>query len=488
MKKIHDTVYYKKLAKATLLISTVPMIVICVMAVYERLSFVEAIAVIIAVFFGSIFFAKPYMEDLSSLNHYVNQLALDRRAEIPPLSFLGNVNELSESVKNLSNSWENRKIELESALAESGILFDTLPDILLMINAKGMIVRANNSAFGAIGKSIINGKISEIIEDKHFLQALQDVQGGKKSVDVEITVKIHNVKKDYLAMMKKFPVNSPRGIDVVIVMHDITESRKTRQMTKDFVANASHEIRTPLTSIVGFLENMQDMNDSDDDREASKKFVKIMHEQAGRMVSLVNDLLSLSKVEVMESQFPDKILHVDGIINDSINKLKWIAKENNVAIKFKILDNIPEVIGEPSELEQVFTNLVSNAIKYSKNGGKVEITASVEKKTPEGSHILKTSNGIIVVSVKDYGEGIGEEHIPRLTERFYRVDKVRSRSVGGSGLGLAIVKHIINRHLGDLIIESKLGEGSTFTIRLPIPEADDIRKIRDDKNNDILEV
>lgn len=453
--------YYRKLLKASMLISIVPIIVIAILVVYEKLTLLEGLSIVGGVIFGSIFFAKPYMDDLHSLNTYVDHLALDLSPETPPLSFLGNVNELSDSVNNLHKSWEERRSKIEAALAESRILFDTIPDILMMVDSELNIVRANNAAISVFGKQLVHKKITDITPDANLIDSINKSISDGAEQKLEISSKAGNVTLDYLVMIEKFPASSMGNVSAVIIMHDITESKLHKQMLKDFVANASHEIRTPLTSVMGFLENIQDMEHDDDEntKKHRQTFISIMHDQTERMSKLVEDLLSLSKVEMSEKTVPEGIVDINKIISSTKNRLKFLAEEKNIKVAFSKTNNLPQVKGDASELMQVFTNILSNAIKYSPANTQVTIKTTLE-------HRAETQEDLIVTEIKDDGEGIDKKHLPRITERFYRVDKMRSRKIGGTGLGLAITKHIINRHRGELKIESTIGEGSVFTVYL----------------------
>jgi two-component system phosphate regulon sensor histidine kinase PhoR len=472
LKRQMAQVYYKKLVKASLLISTVPIMVIAVLVVYARLTFLEGIIGTIVVFFGSTFFAKPYLDDLSSLTSYVENLARGHKLDAPPLSFLGNVDELSESVKKLHNSWGNRTIELEAALAESSILFDTIPDILLMLDKNFTIVRANNAAMRIFNKSLIGKKMRQLNPTTNFMDAIKSVYKNDTGISIETSFRSHNVLQEYLVMIEKFPVQSIAGISIVIIMHDITESKIRKQMLKDFVSNASHEIRTPLTSVIGFVENLISIEDEGGDKaenkKVRKKFLGIIEEQTDRMSKLVNDLLSLSKVEINEGTTPSEMVNPAAIIKEVKKRLQHLADEKEMKITFKDAKNIPNIIGDADELAQVFTNLISNAIKYGYPKTTIEISATTTTEFDNSEHLPRDCEKLLLISVKDEGEGIEDEHLPRITERFYRVDKQRSRKVGGTGLGLAITKHILYRHRGDIVIESTPGVGSVFTARLPV--------------------
>ena len=248
-------------------------------------------------------------------------------------------------------------------------------------------------------------------------------------------------------------------------------------MRADFIANASHELRTPLSSLLGFIETLR--GPARDDLEAHERFLSIMHDQASRMARLVNDLLSLSRIELDEHMPPAGRVDVLDRLDGVIAALELKAASRGIRLKLEGPDSLPAVVGDDDQLTQVFQNLVSNAIKYTRENTDVTVSVSIADGAVVG--IVGTApmpgrggrgNPMVAVAVRDQGEGIARTHLPRLTERFYRVDAARSRAMGGTGLGLAIVKHIVNRHRGRLTIESAVGVGSTFTVYLPVA-ADD---------------
>lgn len=459
-------VYYTKLVRATMLLSIAPIIVIAIMVVYERLSLFEGIIGVLAVLVGSVFFARPYMEDLFALTTYVEQLVLDNNVHMPSLSFLGNVEELSSAVHNLHTSWEEKKIRLEAALAESSILFDTIPDVLMMLGQDMRILRANKAAEIMFGKNIEGMVFDQIVKEPVIKDLITTVLHDRAGESVELPITSHNIKRDFQINIENFPLFSIGGIAIVLIMHDVSEAKKTRQMIKDFVANASHEIRTPLTSITGFIENLRDMQE---DEATRKQFLDIMFEQSERMGALVNDLLSLSKIDMNENTIPTDKIEIVSLIQSTIRRHEHLAIQKQMSILYKGAKNLPKILGDENELLQVFTNLISNAIKYGFDNTEIIISAKIVEARPESdNHIFKSASKIIAVSIEDKGEGIPAEHLQRVTERFYRVDKLRTRSVGGTGLGLSIVQHIMNRHRGELTIESTENIGSIFTVYFPV--------------------
>lgn len=248
----------------------------------------------------------------------------------------------------------------------------------------------------------------------------------------------------------------PRGL-FLLTLRDLTPMRRVEEMRVDFVANASHELRTPLAALSGFIDTLQ--GPAREDRASRERFLGIMKEQAQRMARLIDDLLSLSRIELNAHIPPDKPVDLAPLLRQVVDGLQMLASERKVAIEIIIAEALT-VPGDRDELIRVFENLLENALKYGASGKRVELTLA-RSSAPPGAR----------VSVRDHGPGIAAEHLPRLTERFYRIDVGQSRAEGGTGLGLALVKHILNRHRGRLQIESAPGAGATFTVHLPGPSA-----------------
>lgn len=260
------------------------------------------------------------------------------------------------------------------------------------------------------------------------------------------------------------PVPVPTGFggtDYLILMtfHDQTPLRRVEEMRADFVANASHELRTPLAALSGFIDTLQ--GPARDDPKARERFLGIMHAQATRMARLIDDLLSLSRVELSAHVRPDAMVDIVPIIRQVADGLEPLAAERQVAIDIELPGKPVTIAGDREELMRLFENLIENALKYGASGGKVIVSLKQEPVSDSASEIR--------VQVRDFGPGIAPEHLPRLTERFYRVDVGDSRSQGGTGLGLSLVKHILIRHRGRLLIESVPRQGATFTACFPTP-------------------
>ena len=254
-------------------------------------------------------------------------------------------------------------------------------------------------------------------------------------------------------------VASGSGRRVLVTFEDVTAVEEAGQIRRDFVANVSHELRTPLTALLGFVETLR--GPARDDPAARERFLGIAAREAQRMARLVDDLLSLSRVEAEERRRPTERVDLRALASSTVTTLEPLAERSATELRLNLPDDPVTVPGDAGQLRQVLTNLVENAIKYGGTGGPVEIALT----GPADEPALRRLG--VRLSVADHGPGIAAHHIPRLTERFYRVDTHRSREVGGTGLGLAIVKHIVNRHRGRLRVESEVGQGSRFTLVLP---------------------
>ncbi len=245
--------------------------------------------------------------------------------------------------------------------------------------------------------------------------------------------------------------------EIVAVFHEITEVKQTEKMRRDFVANVSHELRTPLSAINGYAETL--LEGALGDKSVAKEFIQIIFNHSQRLSQLVHDLLDLSKLESSEAPFELQPTDLVPLIQKVIELSQKHLKEKEITLFFELPTTFPKVMAHDSNIEQVMTNLLDNAIKYTQSGGTIQIRVT-------------SREDLVQVDVEDTGIGIEAKHIPRLFERFYRVDKARSRDLGGTGLGLAIVKHIIQSHGGEVWVNSTSGKGSTFSFTLRTAQAE----------------
>jgi two-component system phosphate regulon sensor histidine kinase PhoR len=251
-------------------------------------------------------------------------------------------------------------------------------------------------------------------------------------------------------------VRSSDDRHLFVRLTDRSETHATEQMRVDFVANASHELRTPLATLLGFTESLRDQS-AHTDPETLDRFLGIMHEEALRMQRLLDDLMSLSRIEADRFSQPQEAVSLAAIVKEARDNCRHLAKRRSSKISIKAAADLPAVSGDARQLLQMLNNLIGNSLRYGREGAPVKISIQAE-------------NDLVHLSVSDEGPGIPEEHLPRVTERFYRVDPSRSRALGGTGLGLSIVKHIVERHRGRLEIRSRVGEGTCAHVFLPVAQ------------------
>ncbi len=344
-----------------------------------------------------------------------------------------------------------------AAMSEAGLkLFaEALPDPCFMLDRRGVVRYANRRA-GAQFAIGVGDVFTFRLRVPDLLAAFDRVAKGGPPERVEFVERVPT-ERWFAAWFARLDGHTdPPGELVLLILDDMSERRRSERVRVDFVANASHELRTPLASLTGFIETLQ--GPARDDADARHRFLSIMHEQADRMARLVDDLLSLSRIEMKEHLRPTDHVDLVATVRHVADSLEPLARDLGVAIEARLPSSPVTVSGDRDELIQVFENLIENACKYGQSGKRVVVT-------------LTAAGGGPSVSVRDFGPGIATNHLPRLTERFYRVDVEASRQHRGTGLGLAIVKHILARHQARMAVESTLGEGATFTVTFPAAAA-----------------
>ena len=333
-----------------------------------------------------------------------------------------------------------------------------LPDPVIALDRDGRVLALNEHA-RALAPALRQGEpVSLALRMPELIEAVARAlaAGEEQRIQYSERVPLERSFETIIMPVKREPA-SPAADLILLTFHDLTPLRRVEDMRADFVANASHELRTPLAALLGFIETLQ--GTARDDAKARERFLAIMQEQARRMARLIDDLLSLSRIELNAHRRPDTAVDLVPIVRQVVDGLETLARDRGVTVNVEAA-NALTVLGDHDELVRLFENLVENALKYGASGKRVDVVLT-HAMTVEGDPEAQ-------VSVRDYGPGIAPEHLPRLTERFYRVDVRESRAQGGTGLGLALVKHILNRHRGRLSIESQPGNGATFKIHLPI--------------------
>jgi two-component system phosphate regulon sensor histidine kinase PhoR len=350
-------------------------------------------------------------------------------------------------------------LAVDSAPASDAQLLDaviaSLPDAAIMLDREGRVVAFNGAARGIASALVRGAPASLALRVPDIVEAVREVAATNEPRSVEFAQRVP-VDRWFMAHIR--PLGGEGAGLILLVFHDLTPLHRVEEMRADFVANASHELRTPLAALSGFLDTLQ--GPAREDPQARDRFLAIMKTQAARMARLIDDLLSLSRVELIEHMHPEMPVDLVAVVRQVVDGLQTLAVDRNVEIAIALPATPVIVPGDRDELVRVFENLIENALKYGAGGKRVDISFSPAAASDGAPEIL--------VAVRDYGPGIAAEDLPRLTERFYRVDVVQSRAEGGTGLGLSLVKHSLNRHRGRLLIESETGQGATFTVRLPL--------------------
>jgi two-component system phosphate regulon sensor histidine kinase PhoR len=339
-------------------------------------------------------------------------------------------------------------------------LVDALSDPLLMILGNRRIERANLAATNLFERDCSGQPIESVIRDPGLLAAIDDVLDGNDVAEIKLELPGPPARAFGVRVAPCRWYEQPVAL---LSLRELTEQVAIERMRSDFVANASHELRTPLTVIRGFVETLA--GPAKDDPDARERFLKTMGAEAERMSRLVDDLLSLSKIEQNEHVTPADRVQITDTIGAVVDALRPYARERLVTLSIDASADLPPVLGDRDQLSQLFTNLIDNGVKYGGQDSEVTIGVRYFEKAPAGAGPL-TGRRTVEVVIKDRGEGIPAEFLPRLTERFFRVDPARSRRLGGTGLGLAIVKHILRRHRGHISFASKVGLGTEVTVHL----------------------
>ncbi len=360
---------------------------------------------------------------------------------------------LRDQLVDLVSCSEERLQALESERAKIGAVLDSMVEGVIALDHQGLVILMNPSARRILdlGQESVKGhSLLEVIRNRGLADLVELCQTLEPHVqcrrEVELQLPVHRILE-----VKAMPLPDAQGI--VLVLQDISELRRLEQVRAEFVANVSHEIRTPLTAIIGYLETLLDEPRAEP--ATHRRFLEVAHTHADRLRRLINDLLSLSDIETGKI-----MLHAGSVgLRDFVNDISSMFEKEAVKKKIVLQNDVSAdavVWADRDRLSQIFVNLVDNAIKYTPAGGTIFFKA------------FERNNGHVRFQVVDTGQGIPPSDLPRITERFYRVDKARSREMGGTGLGLAIVKHLVQLHGGSLRIESECGKGTTIEIELPV--------------------
>jgi two-component system, OmpR family, phosphate regulon sensor histidine kinase PhoR len=431
---------------------------VSVLAVMLGAGWAAPLPAIIGVFLtvgAAVVVALLWTHDLDALTDVVRRVAAEGTgAASYARPALASFAELRREVERLSRRVAGRTALVEQLQRADAAIVERLPDPLIVLGADRSVRRANAAARLAFGSDI-----GAVLRHPVLRGAIQRAFTSGDLQSAELTLPVPVQREVQAAVVPMDPPLADGGT-AVVVLSDRSREHALERMRADFVANASHELRTPLASLIGFVDTLR--GPAADDVPAQRRFLAIMAEQGARMNRLIDDLLSLSRIEMTEHQPPSESVDLRKLLPRLVAGYEPRLAEHAARLDMRIAEALPPVIADPDQLAQVLQNLLDNAVKYGRADGTVLLSA---ERAPSGGKWPARQG--VVLSVADEGEGISREHLPRLTERFYRVDKGRSRAVGGTGLGLAIVKHIVNRHRGHLVIESEEGIGTTVSVWLP---------------------
>jgi two-component system phosphate regulon sensor histidine kinase PhoR len=346
-----------------------------------------------------------------------------------------NFNYMTAEIRGLFENLARQKEELESILA-------SIQEGLLVLDKDGKVIRANQGLKNIIQNDQVEGRFYwEVVRSSRFGELITEARGKKHNLQGEFDL----LEKDYLASASYLP--SPERL--VVTVHDLTEMRRLERLKKDFVLNVSHELRTPLTAIKGFVETLEA-----EVEEKDKYYLGIIKRNTERLIDIVKDLLLLAELEEKGISIQTERLDLKLVVQNVLKIFEQKAKEKGLTLELAAGPELPSISADPFAIEQMFINLIDNAVNYTEKGG-VRIS-------------LRKGTEAVLIDVEDTGMGIPPEHLDRIFERFYVVDKSRSKKLGGTGLGLAIVKHIVLAHHGEIAVKSLPGQGTTFSVTLPV--------------------
>ncbi len=415
------------------------------------LTYATLIALIITVFLGSLL-ARSITSPIKEVTSKAKRMAegdFDHRLGVKSNDEIG---QLTQMFNYMAGQLKDTLGEIASEKGKMEAILTYLTDGVIAVNDRGDIIHANPSALRFLGienENLLDIKLDQLFSRTGIDMAFEDLKAYEAIKDKIVQV------KDVVIRVEVAPFKNEEKeiMGYIIVFQDITEQHKLETMQKEFVANVSHELRTPLTSIRSYIETLLE-GVPEEEKELSRDFLRVINSEAVRMTRLVKDLLQLSKLDYQQTEWNESRFDLEEMVEQVVKKLEITAKEKNQTIAIEKLSPLPVFIGDKDRIEQVILNILSNAIKYTPDNGSIKV-------------VMDYVGGNIRIIVEDNGIGIPEDDLPRIFERFYRVDKARSRELGGTGLGLSIAKQIIEAHNGNISISSVQGEGTTVTIQFP---------------------
>lgn len=411
----------------------------------------------------SVWLGRSLTKPLSDMATAARQLAAGNHSVRIQTSSRDEVGLLADTLNHMTDELRLKIEELSEDRAQLLAMLTSMVEGVMVLDYRGRILQVNPAwerMFGVTRAEARGRQSSEVFGHPELNTLVSTVLSTRTGQEDEIILTPSGRCLDVEASVAGGEQDNEAC--AVLVFHDITELRRLENIRKDFVANVSHELRTPLTSIKGYVEALLD--GGKDDPETSVRFLDIILKQSDRLNLILEDLLQLSKIESGQVQFKQEPLHIGSVVERTIAMIKPLADKKQHRLSSQVAADLPLISGDQERLVQVLANLVDNAIKYTPEGGQITVAA---RRIPVTKNMADTQRDGVELTVTDSGIGIPEQDRPRVFERFYRVDKARSRELGGTGLGLAIVRHIVEGHGGQVWVEGNLPTGSRFVVRLP---------------------
>ncbi len=426
-------------------------IALVVLSAIEVISPATALIVWVATFIVSAFFAIPRARSLRDLEEWTARLG--NGEPVPPPESSSSLQVLMRNLGALARRLERQQGDHLQSASLLEMIIEGIPTPLLVIDQDDRVLRANSAAADLFGTSPVGHALLEVVRVPEVAEALVRARGEHESVEASFVLPNPDGRILQLAV-RPLEREGKHPPEVLLLFEDRTATERRDQIRGSFIANASHEIRTPLTAIIGIVETLS--GPARDDPEARERYLGRLGGQAKRIQTLVDNLLSLSRVEMTEGELPREELDLVELARSVVRDTDWQALERNIDLRIKTPEGPVKILGDELQLRQMLINLVDNAIRYGHRGGQVSVEVEMAENFREAS-----------VVVEDDGPGISPDEVDRIFERFYRTEAARQAHESGHGLGLAIVKHVSLRHRGRLDIDSELGRGSRFVARLP---------------------
>lgn len=457
-------------ASRVLVLSFPAALVFLLLASLKLLSAYWALISYALIIVFNMIFLLPISFELQQLKKYINKLAMgETNADVDIKLSEQEAKEIADAVNSMHKFWVDKADALQAQTMSDTAVLDTLPDPVLMIDRAGNILGANLATRRLLGNNITEKNIEGVFSSNNFINAVNKVLKQESEAENLIFYVKEPFNKKIYAHIRQLPWFSKGRAVAVISLYDLTKAMKIEKMQSDFVANASHELRTPLSIISGFIETLQ--TSAKDDEQARETFLKIMADQTEYMSSLIENLLSLSKIEMTQDLPPEETTDLSKIIEEAVSALAMKAKQRDMQISVQSDSKLPLIMADRQQVSQLLRNLLDNAVKYAVSPSEIKISAKIVSEIPASKSFNVAKGEGIAVSINNQGPKINPENLARLTERFYRMQEHKDLNIKGTGLGLSLAKQIIMRHRGNLTVSSTNYNGTTFTVYLPVKQS-----------------